>query len=63
MHVPSTHIQALRLITERIGDAAVDWVLTGSTGMAAQGMPCDVHDIDIQTDRAGAYQLAELLED
>lgn len=63
MTVPATHIHVLRLIIERVGDATVDWALTGSTGMAVQGMPCDVHDIDIQTDRAGAYQLGDLLED
>ncbi len=63
MHVPITHIRALQTIIDRIGSASIDWVLTGSTGMAVQGMPLEVHDMDIQTDRTGVYHLAELFAD
>lgn len=38
------------------------WALTGSTSMALQGMTLDVHDIDVQTDKSGAYQLGKLLD-
>lgn len=37
------------------------WALTGSTSFALQGMAVEAHDIDIQTDKAGAYCLGELL--
>jgi hypothetical protein len=35
----------------------VNWVVTGSLGFALQGVPVDVHDIDIQTDKEGAYEI------
>ena len=35
----------------------VNWAVTGSLGFALQGMDVDVHDIDIQTDKSGAYEI------
>lgn len=35
----------------------INWVITGSLGMALQGIPVAIHDIDIQTDTAGAYKI------
>ncbi len=37
------------------------WVVTGSTGMALQGVPLEAHDIDLQTDAAGAYAIGQRL--
>ena len=37
--------------------SSVDWAVTGSLGMALQGMDLPVHDIDLQTDEAGAYEI------
>lgn len=61
--VPVLQARVLRFIAKRLEDSAVDWVVTGSMGMALQGVPFEVHDIDIQTDHAGAYQVeARLME-
>lgn len=35
----------------------IPWAVTGSLGMALQGMEIEVHDIDIQTDKPGAYEI------
>jgi hypothetical protein len=35
----------------------VNWVVTGSHSSSLQGVPVKVHDIDIQTDNAGAYEI------
>ncbi len=59
--IPDAHLQAIRLLIELTSNSGIDWVVTGSAGMAAQGVPFEVHDLDIQTDRVGAYGLAELL--
>jgi hypothetical protein len=59
--LPNPYIATLRLIAERIGDSPYDWVITGSVGMALQGMPVEVHDIDLQTDAAGAYEIERRL--
>lgn len=49
------------MIADQSSGANIDWVVTGSVGMAVQGVPIEVRDLDIQTDRDGAYRLAELL--
>ena len=37
------------------------WVLTGSVGLALQGMPLEPRDVDLQTDEAGAYEIQRRL--
>lgn len=41
----------------RLEGQPITWVVTGSFGMALQGVPVDVHDIDLQTDEACAYAI------
>ena len=48
------HFKVLEKIMNRLEDKPIIWVLTGSLGMALQGVPVQVHDIDIQTDKEGA---------
>lgn len=47
----------LRKIHTRLLDSNLNWVVTGSLGWALQGVPVEIHDIDIQTDKAGAYEI------
>ncbi len=51
------YLAVLRKIHERLKYSNIEWVITGSLGMALQGMDLEVHDIDIQTDEAGAYEI------
>jgi hypothetical protein len=51
------HLAALVKIHSRLRDCKAAWVITGSLGMALQGMDLDVHDIDIQTDKQGAFEI------
>lgn len=53
--------QPLRIIAEHLAGQSVNWALTGSTSFALQGMDMPVHDIDVQSDIAGAYQIEHLL--
>ncbi|RME63081.1 MAG: hypothetical protein D6790_05315, partial [Caldilineae bacterium] len=46
-------------IVETCEQRNILWVLTGSLAFALQGVACPVHDIDVQTDAAGAYALAD----
>ncbi len=39
----------------------ITWAVTGSLGMVLHGMPLDIHDIDIQTDKEGAYEIEQRL--
>jgi aminoglycoside-2''-adenylyltransferase len=52
------HLAALRELEARLRGSGVRWALTGSTSFALQGVPVEAHDIDVQTDAAGAYALA-----
>jgi hypothetical protein len=51
------HLRALRTIIGRLRDSSVDWALTGSCSFAVQGLPVQPNDIDIQTDKEGAYEI------
>jgi GNAT superfamily N-acetyltransferase len=61
--VKKSYLAALRTIHRRLCDASIEWVVTGSLGMALQGMSVEVHDIDLQTDEIGAYEIEKRLAD
>jgi len=52
-------LEALLTISKKLQDTEVVWAVTGSLGHALQGVPLEVHDIDLQTDEAGAYRIEE----
>lgn len=54
------YLAVLQKLYARLKDGSFDWVITGSVGMALQGMEIEPHDIDLQTDKAGAYEIARL---
>ena len=58
--INSTYLNVLRKLSKRLGEAGVDWAITGSCGFALHGVPIEPNDIDVQTDRAGAYQIERL---
>jgi hypothetical protein len=53
--IANVYNEVVKKIYGLLLDLKYPWALTGSLGMALQGMDIDVHDIDIQTDRDGAY--------
>ena len=44
----------------RLADRSIHWAITGSLAFALQGFAGEVHDIDLQSDREGAYQVERL---
>lgn len=52
-----THLKVFRKIYVRLKDTDVNWVVTGSLSFALQEVPVTPHDIDIQTDATGAYEI------
>jgi hypothetical protein len=54
------YLNTLHTIHALLKDSQINWVVTGSLGMALQGMDIEVHDIDIQTDKDGAYEMERL---
>ena len=63
MIVPLEHLHALRTLYDRLNRPKIDWAITGSLGFALHGIPITVHDIDVQTDREGAYRIERLFAD
>lgn len=59
--ISTAHWQALKTIISRLVDLPYAWAVTGSLGMALQGMTLPVHDIDLQTGQAGAYAIGRRL--
>ena len=55
--IESRFLDALHKIHARLMDCRIPWAVTGSLGMALQGMEIEVHDVDIQTDKPGAYEI------
>jgi len=51
----------LRVLYAALDGAPPRWALTGSTGMAVQGMPYQPRDVDVQTDAAGAREIERRL--
>jgi len=61
--IAANHLAVLRKLDALLRDANITWVVTGSLGFALQGVPVEVHDIDIQTDEPGAYAIERLFAD
>jgi hypothetical protein len=47
----------LRQLFTELKESQVIWAVTGSLSFALQGLPLEPHDIDIQTDTEGAYEI------
>ncbi len=56
-------LDTLRAICTRLASCRAHWAITGSLGWALQGVKVEVHDIDLQTDPAGAYEIEGLLSE
>lgn len=56
--IPGRHLDVLEILVENVSSG---WAVTGSTGMALQGMDLEVNDLDIQSNGQVTDRLAELL--
>lgn len=61
--IPEPHRKAVLLLCRKLPLSEVNWALTGSTSFALQGVPIDVNDIDVQTDKRGAYRIEKRLSE
>jgi hypothetical protein len=57
-------LDVLRKLYMRLSATNVNWAVTGSLCFALQGVPVDeVHDIDLQSDESGVYEIERLFAD
>lgn len=61
--LPERIVQVLRIICPILNDAQVEWAVSGSLALVLYGLPVVPKDIDLQTDRLGAEQIALLLSE
>jgi hypothetical protein len=57
--IGQNYLNVFRTIYNRLYNSYINWVVTGSFAFAIQGIPLEVHDIDIQTNEKGAYQIEQ----
>jgi hypothetical protein len=55
--------EAIKLICARLRGKKIKWVLVGSTSLALQGVKIKPKDIDILTDKEGAFKIEKLFEE
>ena len=55
--------EALRILVQKIGNNDIRWVLVGSMSLALQCVNVTPGDIDVLTDKSGAYKINVLLKD
>jgi len=56
-------VKVLRIIVSRLENKGINWVLGGSLNLALQGVEVTPRDIDLVTDKKGAFKIGELLKD
>ena len=52
------HLPILKRLVARLDGRRIVWAITGSLGFALHGLPVEVHDIDVQGDEEGVYEIA-----
>ena len=50
-------VKVLHKLCNNLNTDEVVWAVTGSLGFALHGMDIEIHDVDIQTDKSGAYEI------
>ncbi len=57
------YTEVIQYLYERLKDDTVNWAITGSLNFTLHGIDLEVHDIDIQTDKSGAYAIEQHLKE
>lgn len=59
--VSRRHVDIVKLLCKRLANKNIHWMIVGSTNLSLQGVEVVEHDIDIATDKEGAYAIEEEL--
>jgi hypothetical protein len=58
-----SYLRVLGIILPRLEHLPHPWAVTGSLGLSLQGIEVDVHDIDLQSSKEGAFAIENVLEE
>jgi len=61
--IDKNYIDVFRKIYSHLNDSTINWAVTGSFSFALQGIDIVPNDIDLQTDKIGAYSIENLFRD
>ena len=61
--IDSKIVKVLKLIESKLRGSGVRWVLAGSVSLALQGVNVSPNDIDILTDKEGAFEINRIFKD
>jgi predicted nucleotidyltransferase len=56
-------IKVLKIILRKLKNKKIKWVVVGSTSLALQGVKISPKDIDILTNKEGAFRMNEIFKD
>lgn len=56
-------IKTLKFVANRLKSQKINWALSGSLALAVRGIRIKPHDIDIISNKKGAYRIASLFKD
>jgi hypothetical protein len=56
------YLNVLEIILSRLEHLSHPWAVTGSLGLFLQGIEVEVHDIDLQSSKEGAFFIEKVLE-
>ncbi len=55
--------EVLRKILSQLKNHKINWMVIGGANLALQGIPTEIHDIDILTDKNGAYKIEKIFKE
>ena len=61
--IEKCYLEVMGVILSRLKDLFHPWAVTGSLGLFLQGVEVDVHDIDLQSTKEGAFAIERALEE
>lgn len=62
MTIHRTHLRVLKILMTRLSDIEYPWCITGSLGLALQGVDFPINDIDLQSTKQGVHEIQARLE-
>lgn len=61
--IPKNNIKTLKILVKKLSNKKINWAIIGSTNLALQGVDVTANDIDILTNKEGAFLIGKLLKE
>lgn len=61
--IPQRLVDVLQIVYSGLENRSLNWAVVGSLGLALRGASIEPQDIDIMTDKVGAYEIERIFSD